>query len=337
LSDGKLLVKIPYLRWRIADKEWLNEPIHRKLWYKDILQNGDLLEIDNPREDEEIKLFVKYDGQKTEITKNQSGKFEIGRIIYTNGNKRDISVYLARETTKYDLFTIATKEHFVEPPISYRNGKVYWNVEDTFVGDKDNEFFLAIKSDKNNFRNKIANKNSEIANIYEDVCKIQVKIKDKNIFAKQESYTTIFEDKLIIGKKEQFRFHKKRIILSSANCFNKNMITFIPKYFIDDLQYVEEDENIYYKGKLCVIDTNGTTRVLNTMENERQIYDKTNPVRIELRNSSTLWLVAGYEGGNDFIGNLFCDIYRRGICNVAKEDTQYSEIILYKFKEEEYV
>ena len=143
-------------------------------------------------------------------------------------------------------------------------------------------------------------KNSEITNIYEDVCKIQVKIKDKNIFSKQDSYTTIFEDKLIVGKREQFRFYKKRIVLNSANCFNKNSIIFIPKYFIDELQYVEEYENVYYKGKLCVIDTAGTTRTLNTMENEKQTYDKTNPVRIELRDNSTLWLVAGYEGGNDF-------------------------------------
>jgi hypothetical protein len=337
LSDGNVLVKIPYLKWRFADKEWHNEPIYRKLWYKDLLDNGDLLEINNPIENEEIKLFVKSDGQKNEITKNQSGKFEIGRVIYANQERKKIFVYLSNGNEIFEIFTTATKEHFVENPISYISGKVYWNVEDTFVGDKDNEFFLAIKSDRNNFRNKIANTNCKIKNLYEDVCIIQIKIKDKNIFLTQESYTTIFEDKLIIGKPEQFRFKKRRIILNSAICFNNNWITFIPKYFIDDLQYVEEDGNIYYKGKLCVNDRNDTTRILNTMENEKQIYDKTNPVRIELRDNSTLWLVAGYKGGNDFIGNLFCDIKRKGICNIAKENSSYSEIDLYKFKEEEYV
>ena len=35
------------------------------------------------------------------------------------------------------------------------------------------------------------------------------------------------------------------------------------------------------------------------MINERK-YDKINPVRIELRDNSTLWLVGGYEGKNDF-------------------------------------
>jgi hypothetical protein len=44
--------------------------------------------------------------------------------------------------------------------------------------------------------------------------------------------------------------------------------------------------------------------------------------------------VAGWEKGNNFIGNLFCDKKRRGICNIAQEDDLYDEIILYKFKEE---
>jgi hypothetical protein len=37
LAGGNLLIKIPYLKWRIVDNEWHNEPINRKLWYKDFL------------------------------------------------------------------------------------------------------------------------------------------------------------------------------------------------------------------------------------------------------------------------------------------------------------
>ncbi|MPN19093.1 hypothetical protein SDC9_166459 [bioreactor metagenome] len=86
-----------------------------------------------------------------------------------------------------------------------------------------------------------------------------------------------------------------------------------------------------------MIDQNGKTKTINSMLNEREENDKINPVRIELRDNSSLWLVAGWQGGNDFIGNLFCDKLRKGICNIAKEDAQYDEINLYKYKEEEYV
>jgi hypothetical protein len=47
--------------------------------------------------------------------------------------------------------------------------------------------------------------------------------------------------------------------------------------------------------------------------------------------------VAGWEGGNDFIGNLFCDKLCRGICNIQEQDNYFSEINLYKFKEEDNV
>ena len=344
LKDGILLIKVPYFKWQIGKNGWYNEPINRKLWYKDFIQNGDLLEIDNPLENEEIKVFHKSYGHSVEIPKNQSGKFEIGRVIYANQGKKNISVYCTNGTTEYNLFTISTKEHFIENPLQYNNSTVIWDIENTFVGDKDNDFFLIAtangKDKKKSIREKVGSTNIELGNFDEDVYEIIVKIKDKNLFFNGEKYDTIFESKLIVGKREQFRFRNKRIMLASANCFNNKSfewIRFIPEYFIEGLQYVEEGSNIYYTGNLCVIDQNGKKRILNTMINERGKSDKINPVRIELRDNSTLWLVGGYEGKNDFLGNLFCDKWRKGICNIARQDAQYDEIILYKYKEEEYV
>lgn len=344
LNDGVLLIKIPYFKWRIDDSgKWHNEPINRKLWYKELLANGDLLEIDNPKEDEEIKIYGKADGKPFEITKNPNGKFEIGRAIYANEGKKNISVYCFNVAEKLDLFNVATKEHFIDNPLSYRNGKVCWDVENTFIGENNNDFFLVAKGEGANIiKTKIGDKNKELSNIGEDIYRIIVKIKDKNIFSVEENYQPVFEDNLIVGKPEKFRFKNKKVVLTRANCHyynntNNEWITFIPKYFIDGLQFVQEDENIYYRGRLCVTDQNGKTIVLNTMENEKKTYDKINPVRIELRDNNTLWLVAGWEGGYDFIGNLFCDKKRKGICNIAKEDISYSEINLYKFEEVENV
>ena len=223
------------------------------------------------------------------------------------------------------------------------SGTVIWDVENTFVGDKDNDFFIIAKAngkDKKSIRKKVGSTNIEFGNFEEDIYEIIVKIKDKNPLFYEEKYNAIFEGKLIVGKKEQFRFKNKRIKLLSANCFNNKpfeWIRFIPRYFIEDLQYVEEEGSVFYKGNLCVIDQNGETRILDTMLNEKGVYDKINPVRIELRDNSTLWLVGGYEGENDFIGNLFYDKWNLEICNIQKSDDQYEEINFYKYKEEEYV
>ena len=341
LNDGVLLIKIPYFRWKINNSGWHNEPINRKLWYKEFLVNGDLLEIDNPKEDETIKIYVKADGKQFEITKNQYGKFEIGRAIYANEGKKDISVYCSNVSEKFELFNVATKEHFIDNPLIYRNGRVCWDVENTFIGEKNNDYFLIVKGEGNNrIRTKIREENKEFDDIREDIYKIIVKIKSKNIFSREGSYQPIFEGELIVGMFEKFRFKNKKIVLKRAychqhNCSNNKWFSFIPKYFIEELQFVQENENIYYSGRLCVIDKNGKTIFLNTMENEKKSYDKINPVRIELRDKSTLWLVAGWQGGYNFLGNLFCDIKRKGICNIAKEDIFYSEISLYKYEKVE--
>jgi len=340
INDGMLLIKIAYLRWRINDNEWHNEPINRKLWYKDFLSNGDILEIENPKENDDITIFGKTNGKPFEIVKNLNGKFEIGRAIYANENIPNISIFINYGKEVYKIFTLSTKEHFITNPLSYIDGKVFWNVEDTFVGDKSNEFFLIIKSEDNNYRSKITYKNCEVGKFNEDICKVKIKIKDKNIFSKIETYQPLYEGKLLIGSPEKLRFKYKKIKLLSANCFESKKsewIHYIPEYFINNLKFVQEDENIYYTGQLCVITPKGKTIVLDTMKNEKGTYDKINPVRIELRDNHTLWMVAGWEGGYDFLGDLFCDKSRKGICNIQKQDNRFAEINLYKFEEENYV
>ena len=341
LNEGVLLIKIPYLRWRINNNKWHNEPINRKLWYKNLLGNGDLLEIDDPKEDEKIVIYGEVAGESFEIINNQSGKFEIGRAIYANEGKKDIYVYCSNGKIKFELFNITTKEYFIDNPIIYRNGKIFWDVENTFLGER-NDFFLIVKGETDILRTKIGGGNKELGNIGENLYKIRVKIKDKNIFSREGNYYLIYEGELIVGKPEKFTFKNKKIVLKRAychqhNCSNNKWFSFIPKYFIDKLEFVQENENIYYRGQLCVIDKNGKNIVLNRMENEKKSYDKINPVRIELRDNNTLWLVAGWKGGYDFLGNLFFDIKRRGICNIAKEDNLYSEISLYKFEKVENV
>jgi len=338
INDGVLQIKIPYFRWRINNNEWHNEPISRKLWYKDYLANGDLLEIDNPREYDEIKMIGKTNEDLFEVIKNHIGKFEIGRAIFTNEDKNNIFVYCSIDNENLELFNVLTKEQFIDNPLIYRNGKVLWDVENTFIGVKDNDFFLILKGD-NSLRTEIGNTNIEFSNIDEDNYKVKVKIKDKNIFSKTDNYKLIFEGDLIVGQYEKLKFKKKKIILTKAKCFHcynrdKEWLRFKPEYYVDHLEFVQEEDGDYYRGRLCVIDKFGETKVLNTMINKEDEYDPINPIRIEFRDNKSLWLVAGWQGGSDFLGDLFCDFQRRGICNIEKEEYPYSDIRLYKFRED---
>ena len=347
LNDGVLLIKIPYFRWRIDSRDWNNEPINRKLWYKEFLINGDLLEIDIPKE-EEIKIFGIADGKSFEINKNQNGRFEIGRAIYANEGKKDISVYCFNVREKFELFNVATKEHFIENPLIYKNEKVCWDVENTFVGEKNNDFFIVAKADGKNGKNgrkKVGIINIEFKNFDDDIYKIIVKIKDKNIFSNEEKYDTIFEGNLIVGDPEKFRFKNKRLCIKEVSVAfsekeNSNWIRPYSTYIIQDLQYLEETYQgqtfVYYIGKLGFLKDNKTTN-LNYMENENGEKDKINPVRLELRSNNSFWLGVDYDKENsNNLEALIFDSTRRGLCNTNSHDrARYKVINLYKFKEEE--
>lgn len=346
LNGGVLLIKIPYFRWRIDSREWHNEPINRKLWYKEFLANGDLLEIDIPKEDEEIKVYGKADVRPFEITKNQYERFEIGRAIYANEGEKDISVYCSNLRERFDLFHAATKEQFIDNPLIYRNGKVYWDVENTFVGESHNEFFLIVKGEgNNNIRTKIGKKNVEFNNIGEDIYKVKVKIKDKNIFSREENYQLIFEGELIVGKPEKFRFKNKMLCIkeisaSFSDGVNCNWRRPSSTYVIRDLQYMEESyqgqTNGFYIGKLGFVKDNRIT-ILDFMENEKGEKDKINPVKLELRSNNSFWLVAGYDKENyDFLEVLIFDNKLLSLCNInSKDTTRYKAVNLYRFKEQE--
>jgi len=110
-------------------------------------------------------------------------------------------------------------------------------------------------------------------------------------------------------------------------------------YILRDLEYIEESYQGqtygYYIGNLGFIKDEKITDI-NFMENEKEEKDKINPVRIELRNNNSFWLVAGYNKENiDFeLGVLIFDNTRRGLCNINSKDTsRYNAINLYKFEE----
>jgi hypothetical protein len=343
IKEGILVIKVPYLKWRLNKKEWRNKSINQKIWYKDLLENGDFLEIDNPNEDEVNLIEGKADGIPFEITKNQSGKFEIGRAIYAKENKQDISIcFISRNKEKFELLNIATKEHFVNDPLTYKDGKVLWDVENTFIGDKNNEFFLIAKSkykDEKSWEKKVGSSNIVFGNFDEDIYKITVKIKDKNIFLGDEKYNTIFEGKLLVGLPEKLRFKGKVLYIDKVSAAfsdtdGRTWIQPYSKYLLKDLEYIDS----YYQGNLGVI-RDDKIMYLNSMENEKGEWDKINPVRIELRSNNSFWLVAGYDKeNNDFLGELIFDNTRRGLCNINSNDSKrYLVVNLYKFKEEEYV
>lgn len=93
-----------------------------------------------------------------------------------------------------------------------------------------------------------------------------------------------------------------------------------------------DDEALYYKGVICRVNKWDEAIPLGEMRTERRDTVGVNPVRIELRDKKTLWMVAGYTSGNDHAGEFFFNKIECSLCMIG--DEPFSMINLYEFKEE---
>ena len=346
-NEGLLEIKIPQFRWRIGEKEWHTGPILGEKWCKEIVTNGDLLELDYPLDENKLKLFV----NRVELQRNHFGRYELGRTIYAKADGSNVVVAISDNIYKeLILFKISMVEHFVDNPLFYNDGKVYWRVEETFIGEKNRLFLVEIGNNivETNGLDRVL-----FDNLREDKYRAIVKAKNKNIFAK-ETHLVLYEGDLIVGYPEQFRFKNKYIrIISISPSFRTETSTWEllnKNYLITNLVYFqkEEEEGVchYYLGKLMV-ERGGKFKDIDDLNltNERGVVEKINPVRIELRSNNTLWLLAGYniDDDCDFLGELIFDKKEGCICNINAKNPgssvleRFIVINLYKFKEDNYV
>jgi hypothetical protein len=101
---------------------------------------------------------------------------------------------------------------------------------------------------------------------------------------------------------------------------NQATLTTIKTIYIENIRFLQErDGYLFYSGSMYFIHPNGKKIYLNSMKNDYGTFDKTNPVRIELRTNKTCWIVAGLEDDNinDFLGELFLDQYNQ-VSNISK-------------------
>lgn len=349
-NDGDLIINIPYLRWRLDGKDWYNESNNTKQWYKSNFHNGSILEIDSPQGLERLELIAVTDGVVKGVECNTSGNFEIGKFIFRHENSREILFLLKNaDSSPKEIFIVSTAEHFTDNPILYSDGKLLWQPEDTFVGDKSREFCVSLTKDCNKSFDieGLSCSDEEIEVLEEGVYKIKITSQEGNIFKKERK--TFYEGEIIIGRKEKFRFFAKHIKLVSASAElsggeNSHMYwkPLTSKYFIENLHFVEIDNVEYYIGDLYTINAYNKKILLNKMINEKNKYDRINPVRIFIATKNTLELVAGHNKHNftDCLGTLSYDMQRRNICNInvrGELSKNYPCINYYKFIEVENV
>ena len=337
LLGGHLSVIVPFLKWRIGYKDWNVGPLTGIKWYKDIINNGDKLEVCLPLQQLDCTLLVKAESSTIHEKLINNKDYPIGRLIYSWENDQRISVFLIIDDKKcdkrkrYELLTVSKNPHFSSNPIVYNDGKLYWDVENTYVGEKHDEFFAIIKqSNKNQHRIMLSDKNRELneLNGIEGFYTVIIKLKKSNVFCADNKYEEIFrESDFKIGNPHKNRFSGKQLLIKSIWLQDGRQIQLKSiNYSVRDLRYHEKNGISYFFGHLYL----GNNRI-DKMINEEGTLDSINPVRIEIDDNHSFWMTIGWQDDYDFIECLYYDFTKRCLCNTAIDSPDYKPIEKYEY------
>jgi hypothetical protein len=350
LLNGELVIKIPYIKWRSDNKGWRNEPSRHNLWYKDMFHIGSILEFDTSLLID--KIFMEKDEQILNIISiNKDGKFDIGDCIYNSGNYihqyKDLSEFsfsfVVSDNNFKRLFTVSKKEYFYKKPLVVSDNKLFWQAQDSFAGDEKRQFKLEVfNNNEPIYLGELTLNENETIELNEGIYKYKVSSLDNNLF--KQNYVTFFEGEIIIGNIEKYIYSNKYIELTSASLSyietDKNINfwnDFVPKYYIDRIKYIEQENQKYYIGYLYTYNKEGRKIYLDFMENDKKIKEKINPLKIDFLTERTLSIIAGYNINNqeDFLGELIYDFGRNSICNInaSIKNKRYRVISSYSYRE----
>jgi len=343
LNSGELIIRIPYLCWRVDNTKWRNEPHIRKLWYKKHFHSGSIVEIDSPLDMGKAEMFAKIGNRTEKVERNRtSGNYEVGKLIFAHEHNREITFSATIANSTVELFVVATEEHFIESPLLYSGGKLLWQPEWSFVGDDKREFVAEFRiKEQLLVRDGLRVADTIIEGLADGVYDVIVSSHGNSLF--REERRVLYSDEIVVGCREKFRFANKCIkimkisekLISSEGaemCWRQ----LSRKYCIDKIEFRGNDGMERYLGHLFTENDSGKKFYINTMMNEQGSYDEINPVQIEMVASDIFELVAGCSSGeaNDGLGSLIYDKTQQEICNINSNNTErYCCINYYKFWE----
>lgn len=304
-GEGELILTPPMLKWSMGSEKEYRTSFCENLWYKTIGNST------------EIEIVAPY-GIKCELCAGNDilekarkhNRYKCGEYVYSMQKDCDNVLIFAKLNDEIlaPICCIALKENFYkEPFVRILNGVLEWNPLNCFVGDPNPDFIL--KLIKNNkilqTHNLGLDKESKLIEyIEEDYYEVSISLKSRGFLSSERELKKM---KICIGDPNEFRFRNKHLKISEVVLLTNNDFVSIKPYYIDKLKYLGEADGFhFYQGQLYIINYQGSKTYLNSMQNSQGEWEKTNPVRIEMCNSKSCWMIAGLESYeyDDYLGEF---------------------------------
>jgi hypothetical protein len=315
-DDGDIVLSPPVLRWKIDGGDFSMQ-YGENLWYKNYSNSAELV-IDLPIE-MGYQVFLNNNSVLTESTSFNS--FKLGETVWSmlQGNRSEINVFVKIENISViPILTVCLKEKFKFSPFVISEKKMLWDSSKSFVGDSTPKFKISFYENnilKHSFDiSETIDKNYKsqffsLSELEMGVYNVTVDLVKRTGFI-NEKPIRLFEQQAIVGDINKIRFKGKCLRFEKVMLTGKASYEEIKPFYVDHLWYIGEvDGCYYYTGSVYIINYYGRKTYLNTMPNSEETYDNVNPIRIELRNEKSCFIVAGVNPDNidNFLGEFTLD------------------------------
>lgn len=319
LDDGDIVLSPPVLRWKIDDCDFSMQ-YGEDLWYENYSNSAELV-IDLPAE-MDYQVFLSNNTVLPESVSFHS--FKLGETVWSmlQDGRNEIIIFVSvADVGVIPILTVCFKERIKSSPYVISKREMLWDVSKVFVGGSTAKFRISF------FENGMLRHNFDISEVIDQTYKrrcfsladIEMGVYDVAVdlvkrVGFSEKSIRLFEQPVVIGDINKIRFKGKCLRFEKAMLTGKVSYEEIKPFYVDHLWYMGAFDGChYYKGSVYIINRDGRKTYLNTMANSEGTYDDINPIRIELRNDNSCFIVAGVnpDDMDDFLGEFTLDTKNR--------------------------
>lgn len=322
VGNGEVVVRPPILTWMIDDKEKHYGFLEQDLWYKK-LSNSSLLKTSIPGQ----LLFS--DGSI--IHSSERKGFKIGEAVYakSDSGKNRLDIVFRAETKEPTLAPIATVvflESFKNQPFEINESEkiLLWRPLGVFTGSDTPSFRLEFNDSLGHLYAEydigIEAEDLDLSDFDDGYYLLTIYLKSSGFLKKERC---IYSKRICVGNHKNLKY--KNMILQFTRVFisgpNMSSRTLRP-FYIDNIKFLKNRNGFdFYSGHIFILSRHGRKIYLDKMKNDYGKIDRINPVRLEIKDDRSCWIVFGLgKDLDDFEAEFSFDKSRNMICNSDNPD-----------------
>lgn len=317
VGNGEVVVRPPILTWTIDDEEKHYGCLEQNLWYKK-LSNSSLLRTSIPGR------LMFSDG--TSVHSSGRKGFKIGEAVYakSDSGKNRLDIIFRAETEEPILAPIATvvfSESFSDQPfeIDELEKTFQWRPEGLFIGSDSPSFRLELNDSLGRFYSEcdtgIEAEDLDLSDFDDDYYSLRIYLKSPGFLKKERC---IYTKRICIGNHKNLKYKNAVLRFTKIYTAGSKMIPRALKpFYVDNIKFLRNRDGFdFYSGHVFIQTYDGRKIYLDEMKNDYGGIDRINPVRLEMKDDKSCWIVFGLgKDIDDFESEFSFDKNRNMICN----------------------